>query len=81
MQKVVPVAGEQYAASFVSKPENCLVGGSARKGFTQQCNVVTQLFQQITQIIRDVMIEQELQSDAGAICLATSRSISPRWSS
>jgi hypothetical protein len=81
MQKVIPVTGEQYAASFVGKPENCLIGGIARKGFTQQCNVVTQLLQQVTQFIRDVMIEQELHSEAGAICLATSRSISPRWSS
>ena len=65
----------------MGKPENCLVGGIARKGFTQQCNVVTELLQQITQVIGDVMIEQELHSEGGAICLAISRSISPRWSS
>jgi hypothetical protein len=28
-----------------------------------------------------IVTEQELYSEAGAICLATSRSISPRWSS
>jgi hypothetical protein len=42
---------------------------------------VTEFLQQITQVVGDVMIEQELHSEAGAICLATSRSISPRWSS
>ena len=81
MQKVVTVAGKQYAVSFVGKLENCLIGRIARKGLTEQCNVVTELLQQVTQLIRDVMIEQKLHSEAGAICLATSRSISPRWSS
>jgi hypothetical protein len=42
---------------------------------------VTELLQQITQVIGDVMIEEELHSEGGAICLAMSRSISPRWSS
>ena len=45
MQKVVAVAREQYAASFAGKPENCLIGGIARKCFAQQCHVVTELLQ------------------------------------
>ncbi len=81
MQKVVPVTGQQHAAGLMGKPENRFVGGIARKGFAQQRDVVAELLQQITQVIGGVMIEQELQSEAWAICLATSRSISPRWSS
>jgi hypothetical protein len=43
--------------------------------------VAGQLLQQIAQVVGDVMIEQELHSEAEAVCLATSKSISPRWSS
>jgi hypothetical protein len=42
---------------------------------------VPELHQQIAQVIRDVMIEQELHDEGADICLATSKSISPRLSS
>jgi hypothetical protein len=42
---------------------------------------VAELLQQIAQVVRDVMIEQELHAESGDVCLATSKSISPRWSS
>ena len=45
---------------------------------TQQRDVVAEVLQQIAQVVGDVMIKQELHSEAEAICLATSRSISPR---
>jgi len=64
MQKVVSVAGEEYATSLVGKPEDGLVGGIARKGFAEQRDVVAELFKQITQVVRDVMIKQELHSKA-----------------
>jgi hypothetical protein len=35
MQKVIPVAGQEYATSLMGKPENCLVGKIARKGLAQ----------------------------------------------
>jgi hypothetical protein len=47
MQKIVPVAGEQYAAGLMGKPKHCLVGGIARKGFTQQRDVVAEFLQQV----------------------------------
>ena len=81
MQKIVPVEGQEYATSLMGKPENCLVGRIAREGLAKQGDMITELLQQIAQVVGDVMIEQELHSEAGAICLATSRSISPRWSS
>ena len=68
-------------AGAMGKLENCLAGGMARKGFTQECDVVTKLIEQIAQVAGDVMIEQEFHSEAGAIRLATSKSTSPRWSS
>jgi hypothetical protein len=42
---------------------------------------VAELLEQVTQSVRHVVVEQELHSEASAICLATSKSISPRWSS
>src|SRR5665213_149633 len=80
-QKVIPVAGQEYATSLMGKPENCLVGRIIRKALAQQGDIMAELLQQIAQVVRDLMIEQEFHSKAGAICLTTSRSISPRWSS
>ncbi len=53
--------------SLARKLENIVVGGIARKGLTQQYDVVTELVEQIAQIIGYVMIERELHSEAGAI--------------
>ena len=77
-QKIVPVASQKYGAGVVRKPKNSLVRRIPRKRCAQQCDIMSELLQQVTQVIGHVMIEQELHSGAGAICLATSRSISPR---
>ena len=61
--------------------EHGLVGSVFRKGFTQEDDIVAELFEQVAQILGYVVIEEELHSDARAICRATSKSISPRWSS
>jgi len=81
MEKIVPVAGQQQATAVVGKLEDGLVGGIARKGFTQERDIVTELLEQVAQAVGHVVVEQELHSEASAICLATSKSISPRWSS
>lgn len=80
-EKVVPITAQEHAARSMGEPENSLVGGIARKSLTQQHHLVPEFFQQIAQVVGDVMIEQELHYKAGAICRATSKSISPRWSS
>jgi hypothetical protein len=81
MEKVVPVASQQQATTVVGKLEDGLIRGIAGKGFTQERDVVTELPEQVTQAVWHVVVEQELHSEAGAICLATSKSTSPRWSS
>ena len=65
----------------MGKLEDRFVGGIAGKGFAQECDIVTEFLEQIAQAVRHIVVEQELHSEAGAICLATSNSISPRWSS
>jgi hypothetical protein len=42
---------------------------------------VAEVLDQVAQSVRHVVVQQELHSEAGAICLATSKSISPLWSS
>ena len=81
MEKVVPVAGQQHAITLVGEPEHGFVGDVLRKGLAQENDIVAELFEQVAQILGHVMIEQELHSEARAICRATSKSISPRWSS
>ena len=81
MEEVVPVASQQQATTVVGKLEDGLIGGIAGKGFTQERDIVTELLEQVAQAVGHVVVEQELHSEASAICLATSKSISPRWSS
>src|SRR5207302_9877540 len=81
MEKVVPIASQRQATMIVGKLKDGLVGGIAWKGFTQERDIVTELFEQVAQAVGHVLIEHELHSEASAICLATSKSISPRWSS
>ncbi len=66
---------------IVGKLEDGFVGGIAGKGFTQERDIVAELIEQVAQVVGDVVVEQELHAEASAICLATSKSISPRWSS
>jgi len=77
-QKVVAIACEKYAPSLANKLEDRFVRGVERKGLTEQCHVVTELLQQIAEVVGNLMIQQKLHSEAGAIFRATSRSISPR---
>ena len=81
MEKVVTVASQKNTALIVRKLEDRLVRGIAGKCLTQERNIVTELIKQVAQIIRHVLVEQELHSEASVICLATSKSTSPRWSS
>jgi hypothetical protein len=82
MEKVVPVASQRHTTALVRKLEDGFIGGSAGKGFTEECDFVVEFVEQVTQVVGHVVVEQKLHSEAGAaICLATSKSISPRWSS
>jgi len=65
----------------MGKLEDGFVGGVAGERVTQEGDVVAELIKQVAQVVGNVMVEQELHSEASAICLAMSKSISPRWSS
>ena len=57
------------------------VGRINWKDIAQNRDAIAELREQVAQIVGKVMVEQEVQVQAGAICWATSKSISPRWSS
>ena len=80
-QKIVPVAGQKNAAIRVREFENRLVRRIAGKSFPQKRDIVAKLIEQINQIVGHIVIEQNSHAEADDICLATSTSISPRWSS
>jgi hypothetical protein len=81
IEKVVPVACQQQATTVAGELEDGFVGGIAGKRFAQERDIVTELFEQVAQPVGHIVVEQELHSEARAVCLATSKSISPRWSS
>ncbi len=81
LEEIVTVARQEDTTRLVRKLKDGFVGRVCREGFTQERHIVTELLEQIAQILGHVMIEQELHSEACAICRATSKSISPRWSS
>ena len=83
LEKVVAVAGEQHAVPIVSKLKNSQISGLSCEDVTQAQDFVVEFSEQVSQIVGYVLIEQELHcdSEASVICRATSRSISPRWSS
>ena len=64
----------------MAKLEDSFVGGIVGKDFTQEHDIVAELLEQVAQVVGHVVVEQELHGEAD-ICMATSKSISPRWSS
>jgi hypothetical protein len=81
IEKVVAVAGQKQAAALAGELEDGFVKGIAGKGFTQERDIAAELLKQVARVVGHVVVERELHAEANAICLATSRSISPRWSS
>jgi len=76
-KKIVAIAGDQNATVVASELEDSGIGGVRRKNLTKQQDLVAEFLEQITQVIRDIVVQYELQGWASAICRATSRSISP----
>jgi len=58
--------------------QNCRVRRVAGKHLPQKRHAMADVFQQMTQVVRDVVIEEEGHNSVEDICRATSTSISPR---
>ena len=80
-EEIISIAGNENVALVVAKPQNSIVWTVRGQGLAEESHVVLQLDQQKTEFVWNVVIQQEFHSAAEAICRATRRSISPRWSS
>jgi len=77
LKKIVAIAGDQNATVVASELEDSGIGGVRRKDLTKQQDLVAEFLEQIAQVIRHILVQDELQCWPSAICRATSRSISP----
>jgi hypothetical protein len=50
-EKIISVAGQDYTFAFMRKAKNGLIGRVRRERFAQQRHLVTELFEQITQVL------------------------------
>lgn len=47
--------------------EHGFIEGIMRKAFAQESGLAAELLEQVAQVFRNIMVEQELHSEAGAI--------------
>lgn len=64
LEKVVTVARHQETVLIMSKLKHGLVGDSLRKGFACQHHIVPEMLEEESQILRNILIEQELHPKA-----------------
>ena len=79
--EVIAVTGDQKATLGMSECEDERVCGLWRQYIAQAQEFVTEFLEEVGQILRYIMVEQELHGCSCAICRATNRSTCPRWSS
>jgi len=77
-KKIVPVAGQQHKTMLAGKLEDSFICVVAGEDSTQKRDIVAELLKQVAQVVGDIVVEQKLHSGASDICLAISKSISPR---
>jgi hypothetical protein len=78
LDEIVSIARDQETVVFARKLQDRRVGGFWWKYITDAQDFVIELSEQICEIVRHVLIEQESHGCSCAICCATRRSISPR---
>lgn len=81
--EVVAIAGHEQMSAIERAPKHRRVRGFRAEHVTDAQHSVIEFAQQVGEVFGDVLIEQEGHDGSAdaAICRATSRSISPRWSS
>ena len=66
MEKIVPVASQQQGTAVVCKPEDGFIRGITRENLAQERDLVTQLLEQVAQVVWHVLVQEEFHSE-GAI--------------
>lgn len=78
--EVIAIAGNEQVSPVVREPKHRLVCSLWAEHVADAQHLVLEFAKQVRQILRNVVVEKERHdgSAAGAICRATSKSISPR---
>jgi hypothetical protein len=77
-EKVVAVARDDDEVMIDRVLQGFGVGRCARKRVTQAVGTMSKVFESVAQLVRDVMIKEEVHGSPGDICRPTRTSISPR---
>lgn len=81
LEEVIPIARDHDQVVLESVLENCVVRGLARKHFAHATDPMPKMLEEVTQLVGDIIVQEEVHGSPGDICRATRTSISPRWSS
>ncbi len=80
-EEIVSVAGDQHLVSLAGKPHDVIVRHGGWQHSSQEMHFVVGCHERICKVIGHIVVEEELHRVSTAICRATNKSISPRWSS
>ena len=75
---VVAVARDENEAVIVGVLQRRCVRRRSRKHVAQPIDMVAKMFEEIAQLVGNVVVEEKIQGSPGDICRATNTSISPR---
>ena len=78
LEEVVAIARDDDQIAMEGVVENRRVGGLARKRLARTTHVVSKVLEEVAQILRDIIIQEEVHRSPVDICRATRTSISPR---
>ena len=81
LEEVISIARDDDPIVMEGVIQNCGVGGCARKRLTHATHRMSKVLKKVAQLLRDVIVQEEVHDSRVDICRATRTSISPRWSS
>lgn len=81
LEEVISIARDDDHLVMEGVIQNRGVGGCARKHLAHATHLVSKVLEKVTQLLRDIMVQEEVHDSPADICRATKTSISPRWSS
>lgn len=78
LEEVIAIARDDDQIAREGLVENRRVGGLARKRLARATHLVSKVLEEIAQLLRDIIVEEEVHCSPIDICRATRTSISPR---
>jgi len=81
LEEIVPVAGDHDRARLDSVGKDLIITGVGRHDIRNQLRPVTVTSQQVRDVPRHVVVQEERHAEGFSVCDKASTSISARWSS